>query len=181
MPRLFTALEIPAAIADQLTLLQGGVPGARWIEGRAFHLTLRFIGDIEPHQAQAVHEALEQIKAHRFKLSLAGIDSFGGKRPSAIWAGVPQNPQLAALQSAHERAAVKAGLAAERRKFTPHVTLARLRKASAKDVASFTARHGLFRAGPFDVERFVLFSSTPSRGGGPYVAEHSYPLNGNPD
>ena len=65
----------------------------------------------------------------------------------------------------------------EGRKYTPHVTLARLRDSSNRDVAEFLAVRGYFRTAAFPVSRFVLFSSRASVGGGPYVVEASYPLN----
>ena len=71
----------------------------------------------------------------------------------------------------------RVGLEPEGRKYTPHVTLARLRDSSSRDVAEYLAARGFFRASPFKVSRFVLFSSRASVGGGPYVVEASYPLS----
>ena len=68
------------------------------------------------------------------------------------------------------------GLEPEGRKYTPHVTLARLRDSSNRDVADYLSARGHFRSQPFPVSRFVLFSSRNSVGGGPYVVEASYPL-----
>ena len=69
------------------------------------------------------------------------------------------------------------GLEPEGRKFTPHVTLARLRESSSQQVAEYLSARGYFRTSSFRVSRFVLFSSRASVGGGPYVVEASYPLN----
>ena len=68
------------------------------------------------------------------------------------------------------------GLEPEGRKFTPHVTLARLRESSSQQVAEYLSARGYFRTSPFRVSRFVLFSSRASVGGGPYVVEASYPF-----
>ena len=68
------------------------------------------------------------------------------------------------------------GLEPEGRKYTPHVTLARLRESSSRQVADYLAARGFFRTSAFKVSRFVLFSSRDSVGGGPYVVEASYPL-----
>ena len=87
-------------------------------------------------------------------------------------------PALAELQLEHERLMRRIGLAPETRKFTPHVTLARLRATSSLDVADYLAARGFFRTAPFPVTRFVLFSSRASTGGGPYVVEEEYPLIG---
>ncbi len=62
MPRLFTGLEIPAASAAALASARGGVYGARWIEPSDYHITLRFVGDVEPRMAGDVAEALAEIR-----------------------------------------------------------------------------------------------------------------------
>jgi len=176
MTRLFIALEIPDDISTDLAFMQGGLENARWVERSAFHVTLRFIGEADGVQEATIHDALGQIKAKPFSISLAGISSFGNRKPRSVWAGVPENEKLYHLQEAIERACIKAGLEPEQRKFTPHVTIARLKDGIRRQVEAYTASHNLFRTDPFDVTRFILFSSKPSRGGGPYVAEQTYPL-----
>ena len=86
------------------------------------------------------------------------------------------NDALSLLQADHERAARRAGLPAETRKFVPHVTLARLRSGSALAVANYLGSRGVFASRTFTVESFVLYSSRASTGGGPYVAEAEIPL-----
>jgi RNA 2',3'-cyclic 3'-phosphodiesterase len=81
------------------------------------------------------------------------------------------------VQAEQERLMQRIGLEPEGRKYTPHVTLARLRESSSRDVAEYFAARGFFRTSPFKVSRFVLFSSRASTGGGPYIVEASYPLS----
>ncbi len=176
MPRLFVGLEMPAETADALAALAGGVRGARWIERSDYHLTLRFIGDVGDDRARALEETLGGVSSPAFSLRLSGVDWFGGRKPRAIFAGVERNDALVALRGAVERACVSAGMEPERRRFSPHVTIARCRGASLREVRRFVSAHGLFSAGPFAVRRFVLFSARPSRGGGPYVTERAWPL-----
>ncbi|MGF7160670.1 2'-5' RNA ligase [Rhodoligotrophos appendicifer] len=176
MPRLFTGLEIPADICDELELMRGGVWGARWIERESFHITLRFVGDISEGQARELVEALDDVDAPAFSLKLKGVGSFGGAKPRSIWAGVDGDETLRRLQSSHERVCQLVGLRSEARKYTPHVTLARLKEADVGNVNEFVASHSLFESREFDVNEFVLFSSRPSRGGGPYAVEEIYPL-----
>lgn len=178
MERLFTGLEIPDDVAGQIALLRGGIAGARWLEPESYHLTLRFIGDVERPLAEEVARALETVRAAPFEVALSGIGHFGSKRPHALYAGVKTNPALEALQRANERACQAAGLAPEGRRFTPHVTIARLKRAAAGDAQRYEADHSLWALAPFRVERFVLYSSRPSRGGGPYAIERSYDLRG---
>lgn len=176
MPRLFTALEIPQSAALSLSLLRGGVPGARWIDRENFHITLRFIGDIDHRTADEVVEAFDRIRRQQFMLTLSGTGFFGNRKPHSIWAGVQPAPELNALQTDLERVCQRMGLPAEPRKFTPHVTLARLKNARVDDVVHYLTGRGDFQALPFLVTKFVLMSSRDSVGGGPYVVEEEYPL-----
>ncbi|MBZ8132785.1 RNA 2',3'-cyclic phosphodiesterase [Afifella sp. IM 167] len=176
MPRLFTALELPSDIAFSLSLLRGGLPGARWIDPENYHVTLRFIGDVAYDVADEVAHTLAQISRPSFKLALSGLGSFGSRKPHSLWAGISAVQELKELQAEQERRLQRLGLEPERRKFTPHVTLARLRTASQADVATYLALRGDFRTPPFEVGRFVLLSSRASRGGGPYIVEEAYPL-----
>ena len=175
MPRLFTALEIPRDAALSLSLLRGGLPGARWIDVENYHMTLRFIGDVEGHVADEIANALDRVRRPSFSLSLSGVGAFGGKKPHSLWAGAMPSPDLNALQAEIERICQRLGLPADPRKFTPHVTLARLRNSSADDVAHYLSSRGNFAAMPFRVGRFVLMSSRESVGGGPYVIETQCP------
>jgi 2'-5' RNA ligase len=176
MPRLFTALELPADIVFSLSLLRGGLPGARWIDKENYHVTLRFIGDVDGRTADAVAESLEQISRTSFSLQVNGLGAFGSRKPHSVWAGITMTPELNDLQAELERRIRRVGLEPERRKFAPHVTLARLRGTSEADVANYLALRGDFRSPPFPVGRFVLFSSRASKGGGPYIIEEAYPL-----
>jgi 2'-5' RNA ligase len=175
MPRLFTAVEVPANIGQSLALLRGGLPGARWVEPENYHVSLRFIGDIDDALAREIADMLGQVKRPRFDLRIDGLDSFGGNRPRVVVAAVPAVPELVDLQADHERLMQRVGLEPER-KYRPHVTLARLRDTSSRQVADFLSTRQPFRSTSFPVSRFVLYSSRASVGGGPYVIEAEYPL-----
>ena len=178
MPRLFTGVEVPTDIALSLDLMKGGILGARWIDRESYHITLRFIGDIDDRLARDIAEALDGVDAEPFSLKLKGVGVFGGNKPHALYAGVADSPELKRLQATHERICQVLGLAPEGRKFTPHVTLARLKDAPLDDVHRYIADHNLFSSREFEVDRFVLFSARPSRGGGPYAVEEAYALQG---
>jgi len=101
MPRLFTALEIPREIAFSLSMLRGGLPGARWIDPENYHLTLRFIGDVDDVVAHEVASMLGKVRRTEFELRIDGVSSFGGRRPRAV------RPAMGGLQrreGAEERA-----------------------------------------------------------------------------
>ena len=175
MPRLFTGLEIPPELAEELALMRGGLTGARWIDVADYHLTLRFIGDIDFATADAVHDVLSGIRRKPFTVTLEGLDYFGGDKPRAIVAKAQPSPALVELQAEQERLLRRAGVAPETRRFVPHVTLARMRNASQMAVAHYLGTRG-FLTRRFEAEGFVLYSSRDSVGGGPYVVEAAYPL-----
>jgi 2'-5' RNA ligase len=176
MPRLFTALEIPHEVGQSLSMLRGGLPGARWIDPGNYHLTLRFIGDIDDAWAREIAHLLGTVKRTGFDLQLDGLSSFGGRKPRAVVAPASHVRALFDLQSEQERLLQRAGLDPEGRKYTPHVTLARLRNSTSREVADFLSTRQPFRTTLFRASRFVLYSSRSSVGGGPYVVEAAYPL-----
>ena len=180
MPRLFTGLEIPPEIAERLSFFRGGLPGARWIEPSDYHITLRFLGEVDEVVAADLDAGLAEARARpAFSVTLDGLASFGGDRPRAIYASVVPSPDLTDLQEEHERIARRAGAAPERRKFTPHVTLARLnREAGPEAVARTLSEAGVFPRLTFTARRAALFSARTSRGGGPYLVEAAYPFLG---
>src|SRR5690606_30709450 len=122
--------------------------------------------------------ALSSVHRAGFSLRLTGVGVFGGNRPHTIWAGVAPSPALMELQSEHERILQRMGLPAEGRKFQPHVTIARLRHVAPHEAARYLDLYGDFRAPAFAVERFALFSAREFEGGGPYIAEETFPLDG---
>lgn len=176
MPRLFVALEIPQDAALSLSLLRGGLPGARWIDVENYHLTLRYIGDVDNRTGNEVLDALDNVSCPEFNLQLTGTGAFGSKKPRAIWAGTNAPDELISLQSSIERACKHIGLAPDSRKFTPHVTLARLRGADQYSVGEYLGARGNFKSNIFPITRFVVMSSKNSVGGGPYRIEETYPL-----
>ncbi|MEW5963176.1 MAG: RNA 2',3'-cyclic phosphodiesterase [Pseudomonadota bacterium] len=178
MPRLFAGIELPEDIRDLLSDLETPIPGVRWIEADALHLTLRFAGDIDNRAARELADELARIEVRAFEMRLKGLGTFGGKEPRALWTGVEAGEQLEQLARACERAARNAGLAPETRAFRPHITVARLKSPRIEALARFLSHHGGFQSEPFMVGRFVLYSSRPQVGGGPYLVEEAFPLEG---
>ena len=177
MPRLFTALELPEAVVGQLALARGGVVGARWLEPEDYHVTLRFIGDVDGAAARDIAETLGEIRRPKTQVRFEGLSWFGGLKPRSLIARVKPEPALMDLQAEQERRLRRIGLEPETRKFTPHVTLARLRGVGQAAVASYLAARGALMAEPFTAERFVLYSARDGSGGGPYLVEAAYPLD----
>lgn len=178
MPRLFTGIELPEDLRDDLADMEQPLPGARWIDSDDMHITLRFAGDIDNRTASEFTDMLEGIDVSAFHARVSGLSTFGGKEPRSIWAGIEAGPELEQLARAHERAARSAGLPPEGRQFKPHVTIARLKYARPEVIARYLERFGGYRSEPFLVTHFTLFSSKPKVGGGPYVVEETFPLFG---
>jgi len=178
MVRLFVALDLPETVRERLgALTQARLPGARWVPPENMHLTLRFVGEVDHGLADDIDAALAGISARGFSLTLEGIGVFeSGRRLHALWAGVERNAALEHLRAKVESAVVRTGCAPERRKFSPHVTLARLDQPDGAKLGGFLHDHGLFRLGPVAVEHFTLFSSRLGRDGAHYTAEADYAL-----
>ncbi|MGB7206867.1 MAG: RNA 2',3'-cyclic phosphodiesterase [Anderseniella sp.] len=178
MPRLFTGLELPLDVALDLSLMRGGIEGARWISPDNYHITLRFAGDMPERAAcELMGELGRIVTMPAFRLSLAGMGVFGTKRPHSLYVKVAESADLRRLQAMHERICKSLGMAPETRKFIPHVTLARLNYSQPEQVQRFASARNLYRSREFDVEQFVLFSAREGYGGGPYGREHVYDLS----
>lgn len=176
MIRLFAAVEIPEAIRLRLSLLQGGIVGARWTPPENIHLTLRFIGEVDEATANDIDEVLSDLRAPAFDLTMKGVGEFGGKEARSLWVGVAPNEALQRLVAKIENALQRMGLEAETRKYTPHVTLARLRDAPLPKVREFLSANNLFDSGNFAVRSFALFSSHQTSKGSLYRVEQTYAL-----
>jgi RNA 2',3'-cyclic 3'-phosphodiesterase len=177
MLRLFVGIPFPPELKLRLSLLCSGVPGAKWVDPANFHLTLRFIGEVGEDLATDIDAALSRLRASPFVLQLAGTGVFGnGGMPKSLWIGVERNPPLTALRDKIEQALIRAGLPPEPRKFSPHVTLARLRHPMPDRVAAFLSASAQFRAEPLAVDSFSLIASLQTKAGSVYEDQADYPL-----
>ncbi|WHO40515.1 RNA 2',3'-cyclic phosphodiesterase [Sphingobium sp. AP49] len=180
MPRLFVAIRPPASIRAQLLSLNGGIPGARWQDDAQLHLTLRFIGEVDRHQANDIADALDAVRFAPFEVALAGAGYFDRRGViDSLWAGVQPRDPLAHLHNKIDRACIRAGLGAEERAYLPHVTLARFGRQGG-DVASFLALHAGLASPPFPVSEFALYESHIGHGGARYLPVARYRGDGRP-
>ena len=158
--------------------MQGGVPGARWQTREQLHLTLRFIGEVDGSDVRAIDDALAGIDAPAFELQLHGVGQFGNKQPHALWAAARPNDLLDHLQRKVDTAIRRVGQPQDAHKFTPHVTLARLRHPDLDKVREWLIHHALATSPEFAVARFCLYSSKLTSDGSIYRVEQEYPLRG---
>jgi len=180
MPRLFIALPVPEDIADELTTLQSGVPDARWVPAENFHVTLCFAGEVQGGTMRDLAEELSDIAGARFPIAIAGVKQFSsGKQPKALVALVERSDRLDWLHQKVSTVARNCGIEVERRKFRPHVTLARFASGAetGHHIAQFMASFSTFRAGPWLADHFGLYSSRHGGSGRIYIEEAAYDLS----
>ena len=178
MLRLFTGFTLPEDLCASLCRLQTGIRGARWIEPEDMHVTLVFIGDVDEGTAEDIHDGLCDIRAPGFQLNVSEIGHFARRdKVHALWAGVERHPALVHLHGKVETALRFAGLEPERRKYTPHITLARLKDVPLDRVGAFIQKRNVFSACAFEVDRFALFRSYLTKGGAHYDVIAEYPLD----
>ena len=177
MLRLFVGLQIPVLLRQRLTIMQGGIDGARWTERENFHITLTFIGEVNEATAEDIDEALSGVHIEKFSLKLKGAGNFSqGDNPKVLWIGVEQNDVLSRLKDKIDRALDQYGVKFEKRKYVPHVTMARLNHVDEVKVAEFMQQHNLFSTEEFEADEFVLYQSHLTKSGSVYEVLREYPL-----
>ncbi len=179
MIRLFAALALPEAVRERLALVRAPLPGARWVPPENMHVTLRFIGQVEPPMAAEIDAELSRIAASPFDIRLSELGTFGSRgRVRTLWVGLEQSELLGRLQEKVEAACVRAGLEPDSRNFHAHITLARCKDVRLAPAEEFIATHSGFALPAISVDSFVLFSSRTGRSGAVYSPEAVYPLEG---
>lgn len=179
MHRLFVALRPPPAIRDALVDTMDGVPGARWQDDEQLHVTVRFIGAVDRPVAEDVAAALAAVHAPAPEVALAGVGRFDRRGSSeALWAALAPHDGLAALHRKVDQAIVRAGLAPERRAYLPHLTLARLPRATFVEpqVETWLAAHAGLASAPFVLPHLILYESHLGRDGATYEPIARWPL-----
>ena len=170
MVRLFVALGLPERIRLRLGSLAAGIDGARWVPPENLHVTLRFIGESPEDRIADVTHALGAVRMPPLAVTLRGAGHFSsGKKTRAVWIGVARTDQLSALQARVERAVTACGFEPERRKYAPHVTIARLRQARPGHVRAWLEANGAFEEAPFEAANFTLYESRLGKAGPSYL------------
>ncbi len=181
--RAFLAIDLDAAartaVAGLLERLRGsdGADRVRWVRPEGLHVTLRFLGDVEPEQVPVVghHVGRETAGLSPFAMQLGAVRAFPSpRRPRAIALSLSPETPVVELAGAVERGVVAAGFPAERRAFRPHLTLGRLRDGRLPGVADLST------AAPTetDVREVVLFQSHLGPGGSRYSPLERLALGG---
>jgi 2'-5' RNA ligase len=185
--RLFVAIELPAAVLDEVDVATGGLraaePELAWTAPRSRHVTMKFLGDVDPERVDAITRMIDDIaRAHRpFSIQLAHLGAFPNFRKArVVWLGVAHEPRFELLQHDLELAAHAIGFEIEGRAFRPHVTLARVKTPLEVDRARGLARAARkvdFTAS-VDVAEMTLFESTLAPTGARHGRIHAATLGG---
>lgn len=174
--RLFVAVDLPDAVKDQLESLRSPISGANWVRRPAFHMTLHFLGDgISNDRLDDIRAALATVTIPAFEMRLRGVGQFQGR---VLWAGVDAPPTLATLHTAAGDALRTVGFPPDKRRFDPHITLARLRDTrQSRNLDPFMRANADFATLPFEVTAFTLFSSQLTQQGPIYTQQATYRLD----
>lgn len=177
---MFLGLDLPDDVDQDLQLMVGGIKGARWQDREQLHLTLHFLGELDGGEARQLSAALEQLDAPAFELQLGGAGMFPPRgQPRVVWIGVTRGVEP--IELLHQRCARiidACGLERERRKFAPHVTVARLGpNANAHQVSEWVRDHALYASTSFRVDHVRLYSSVRSQQGPKYRTEAVFALH----
>lgn len=183
MPRLFVALELPEALKEAIGGLQAGLRDAFWLDVDALHLTLAFIGEVDPSAQGRIEEALARVEAPLLAVALRGLGHFPHRGPPRVlWTGAAPAEALGSLAAAVRRALARAGHPPERRKFVPHVTIARFRRPPPPPaLQDYLGTYALFRTPAVPIASFRLLSSILRPSGARYTSEADFPLTAEPD
>jgi 2'-5' RNA ligase len=184
--RTFVAVELNdacrRALAGAAEALREATPGVRWVRPEAMHLTLKFIGELAEPDLPAAFERLGEVAAEGrpFTMEVAGVSGFPRRgKPRVIHVGVEEpNGALMDLQAAVEEAlADELGVAPERRRYVPHVTLGRVKdRRRCPSVAEIAGLLDDQQFGRVEVDRFVLMMSELRPTGAVYTPLHTFPL-----
>ena len=179
--RLFVALEIPdeirRAIGELIGHLRGVSRGARWVRADGLHITLKFIGEMRDDMIPELERVLRKIQlSSAIEARFHGVGFFPNERhPRVCWIGVEGSPNLAELAAKVDEQTANFGVEAERRAFSPHVTLARFKS----DDGLSRLREAVHSAEPLELgamttREFQLVRSQLQRGGSVYTRVASF-------
>ena len=179
--RLFVALDLPAAtvslLEDLLARLRP-LAAIHWSPPANLHITIKFIGEWPETRLSELKSALEAVaRPAPFSVRIAGLGFFPNPHaPRVFWCGI-EAPSLAQLAAATESAATSLGIPAERRPFSPHLTLARIKERTGlQPLQRSIAGLGPFDCGAFQPSSFFLYRSALGPAGSVYTKLAEFPL-----
>jgi 2'-5' RNA ligase len=183
VPRLFLGIDLPDAIDFDIQIMAGGIPGARWQTAEQLHVTLHFLGEVDGGEARRLEAALARLEpTPSFTMQLVGAGVFPLRGPARVlWLGIREPDPVRLIHDRSGRIIDELGLEREHRKYTPHVTVARLKNADERRLGEWVAGHAGYASAPFLVDEVRLYSSILSKSGAKYRTEAVFPLRPSDD
>ncbi len=173
--RLFAALTLPQSVKDTLTALPHKGLDARWSKADDMHITLRFLGEVDPAQLPDIKAALDRVRRAPFNIELGGLGAFQEGRQPVLWADVQSTRKLTALTAEINAALEPLGFEMPRKPFRPHVTLARLNK--PQGLEAFQQKNSSKVRASWQAASFGLYlSAAPDEKGSVYRELQGYRL-----
>ena len=203
--RIFIGIDLDNEIRNKITRFLEGVspfaPDARWVRPESLHITLKFIGEQKPEQAEAITRKLQAVKSGPFEISISGYGFFPTVRaPRVFWIGIQAGPELVKLARDIDAAMAEFGIPREERAFSPHLTLARgggrsgdpkwrkgdganstfatlqKRLAAMGRPDSDTLNSSSLNFGKMTADKFILYLSQLSSAGSKYTKLECFPM-----
>lgn len=173
MARLFIAVGVSPRVTQDVALTCSGIPGARWQVSEQFHITLQFLGEVDGGATRRLSKALQGVTVPAFETSLQSCGVFPHRGATrALWLGVEDAQPFRELHRQVTQICDEEGLRVERRRFTPHLTVARFsRRPPDRELSEWIQNHFGYRSPRFSVRAVHLFSSVLSPGGAKHHLE----------
>jgi len=173
--RLFVGLKIPDDVCKKLSSLCSGLANVRWVKKENFHVTLQFIGEVQENWLEDLVQSLSEVKFSQFDLTLSGVNFFGSARiVKSIWVGIKEKEDLLRLYSKISMSIEKVGIDFKRRKFTPHVSIARFVRQPGRKFQNYIEENSLFNSRTFSIKSFTLFESVLKPNGPIYLTNSTF-------
>lgn len=177
MPRLFIAIDLPEPQRRTLEALRDYSLQARWTPPEQYHLTLRFIGDVEDPACLDIQQALRGVRCQCFLLDGEGVGVFPSiRRARVLFARVAMSNDLETLYGNIESCLLEAGVPTETRPFQPHITVARLKDCTPEEVNAYLSANQNTTIEPFLVQHVHLYASELTRKGAIHERLQTYRL-----
>ena len=178
MIRLFVAIDLPEAIKPTIGSMGGTIQGSRAVQPDQLHLTLKFIGEVDSARYLDIKDFLHTIRFPTLSMQLHGVGHFPLRgEPKVIWAGIKPVEEIIQLRNMIEKTLADVGISREKKKFTPHLTLCRLKHSPSKKVARFLMENAFFESPMFEVHEFKLYSSNLTKKGAIHTVEDIFQLS----
>jgi 2'-5' RNA ligase len=175
--RLFVAIDLPDRVNHQLVNYAGELHDVRWYGPDDYHLTLKFIGEVEEQTEQNIRKQLDEVRLTPFTVTINRLGYFPPDRhPRIIWAGFEASESLQALHDDIDERLSEMGVEREKRDFTPHITLGKNKGVPKTRVETYLERRSDIHIADIPVDSFILYSSELTPDGAVHTPEKTYQL-----